>query len=842
MKSKPFKIIFILSLFINSINIYAQSGCGSAAPFCAGASSYTFPAGTSGASAAPGPDYGCLFSQPNPAWYYFQVSSGGSVIIDIAGSAGGDVDFICWGPFTSATGNCGSLTAGNTVDCSFSASATETCTIAGAIVGQYYMLLITNYSGIPQNINFGLNTGSTGSTNCSLLATSGSQTICAGKTATVSASTNLGSPTYTWMPGALSTPTIIVSPAATTIYTVTIGGTNTLSATYTTVVSTSTVTVLSIPTLTLSTNSLLCPGSALNLTASSGFTNYVWRGPPALTATTTIAGISIPSATTSMMGTYTVTGRAANGCTATATNTVGLIPTSPVITTPSYTICQGGTQIFNSTNAVGATYYSWSGPASFTSSAQNPTITSIGLSQGGTYTVTAYFVVGTSTCSTKTTCSLTILPASITPLALIPTVCNNGDINLNGPSGGTSYSWTGPNSFTASIQNPIINNASLLNSGTYSVTVYTGFCATMGTVNVTVYNPLSFSISPQSKTLCVGKSTTVGGLGTGGTGLFNYLWSPTSGVSAPNSASTTITGISTMVYSLTITDANCIATLPAITTITVTVNPSPVITMSTTTNRGCEIFCTDLNCISVPTSTNCQWRFSNKLAYSGCNTSSYCFPTSGVYGATLTVTDINGCVDSLKNNTFITVDPKPNADFDWNPNNPTVLDNMVQFNDLSTIGLPLKNWHWNFGDTFNGINQDTSSSQNPTHTYTEPFSYPVYLTVVNSFGCIDSVMKIIKVEDEFALFIPNSFTPHRGEGLNDIFKVQGIGFFNDETFEMSIFDRWGALIYKTNNINTGWDGKNKHGNLCKQETYIYKIKVNDYKNKTREFIGHINLL
>ena len=165
------------------------------------------------------------------------------------------------------------------------------------------------------------------------------------------------SPTYVWNPGGATTSSISVSPSVTTIYTVTISGMIPGTSTPTVISNTSTVTVLSVPSLTLSSNSLICPGSTINLTASPGFTNYVWTGPPAYSSTTTIASVSIPSATTSMVGTYTVTGKSSQGCSVKATTTVGLIPTSSITTTPSYTICQGGTQTFSLTNAIGATSY-----------------------------------------------------------------------------------------------------------------------------------------------------------------------------------------------------------------------------------------------------------------------------------------------------------------------------------------------------------------------------------------------------------------------------------------------------------------------------------------------------
>ncbi|HRH10926.1 MAG TPA: hypothetical protein PLU73_05405, partial [Bacteroidia bacterium] len=128
-------------------------------PFCTGnQSGLTFPATVNGPPAQPGPDYGCLMTQPNPAWYYLQVSQSGNLVILIEGQInnqpGQDVDFICWGPFASLAGICNSLTANNTIDCSYSPSPTETCNIPNGIVGEYYMVLITNFSNVQQNIVF----------------------------------------------------------------------------------------------------------------------------------------------------------------------------------------------------------------------------------------------------------------------------------------------------------------------------------------------------------------------------------------------------------------------------------------------------------------------------------------------------------------------------------------------------------------------------------------------------------------------------------------------------------------------------------------------------------------
>ncbi|OFY86487.1 MAG: hypothetical protein A3F72_14975 [Bacteroidetes bacterium RIFCSPLOWO2_12_FULL_35_15] len=166
---KKFFVITII-LFVN-IAIKAQGGdCNTAEGFCTG-TTYTFPASTT-TTAQTGPNYGCLGSQPNPAWYYLQIANSGNLVLDIsqtdASGVGQDVDFICWGPFTSPSAGCASGLTSSAVDCSFSAAATETCTIPNAVTGEFYILLLTNYSGQPADITFGQSSG-TGSTNCNIL-------------------------------------------------------------------------------------------------------------------------------------------------------------------------------------------------------------------------------------------------------------------------------------------------------------------------------------------------------------------------------------------------------------------------------------------------------------------------------------------------------------------------------------------------------------------------------------------------------------------------------------------------------------------------------------------------
>ena len=356
------KILTLIIVFTLGLNqLFGQSTCGSAQPFCAGGTSGgTFPATVNGPAAENGPNYGCLATQPNPAWYYLQVSQAGNLDIFIAGTANQDVDFICWGPFTSLAGVCNSLTAGNTIDCSYSSSPTETLNIVNAQVGQFYMVLITNFSNQPQNINF-TQIGGTGSTNCGIV--SSNTVICNGSVATITISnnSNLGNPTYSIQPTAQvsNSPSFTVSPSVTTIYTLYVTGTNTINNTVLTQTSVSTVTVLPKPNVNPSIVNSSCtsPSNSVNLNVSfspSGSPNYTvaWNPPPA-----NFTSVNSGTATGLQGGTQNVT-ITTGSCTTTASFTVAPVqaPASFTIFNPSnnYTITCNNPNVLLTTSVTGA--------------------------------------------------------------------------------------------------------------------------------------------------------------------------------------------------------------------------------------------------------------------------------------------------------------------------------------------------------------------------------------------------------------------------------------------------------------------------------------------------------
>ena len=144
--------------------------CNIPDPICSG-SPIVFTAQSNGTAASvvnPGNNYNCLFTSPNPSWYYLEIASGGNLAIDI--TAGSDVDFAIWGPFpnlATAVANCNSY--GVSQDCSYSASAIEQANVNGVVAGEVYVLLVTNFANTVQTITLTDAGTNTATTDCTIV-------------------------------------------------------------------------------------------------------------------------------------------------------------------------------------------------------------------------------------------------------------------------------------------------------------------------------------------------------------------------------------------------------------------------------------------------------------------------------------------------------------------------------------------------------------------------------------------------------------------------------------------------------------------------------------------------
>lgn len=201
----------------------------------------------------------------------------------------------------------------------------------------------------------------------------------------------------------------------------------------------------------------------------------------------------------------------------------------------------------------------------------------------------------------------------------------------------------------------------------------------------------------------------------------------------------------------------------------------------------------------------------------------------------LVVTTDKGCVDSLTENNFITVYPKPIAQYSVEPNPTDILAPTVYFTNQSQ---DYTKWWWNFGDS----DHLDSVNMHPVHEYNgvNAGDYYSYLIVANQYKCVDKTAIKVEIKPEFTFYIPNAFTPNNGDGINDIFTGMGIGI---EKYEMWVFDRWGARIFYTDDIHHGWNGKYQgKDEICKQDVYVWKVKLKDVLGKNHDYTGHVTLI
>jgi gliding motility-associated-like protein len=178
----------------------------------------------------------------------------------------------------------------------------------------------------------------------------------------------------------------------------------------------------------------------------------------------------------------------------------------------------------------------------------------------------------------------------------------------------------------------------------------------------------------------------------------------------------------------------------------------------------------------------------------------------------------------------IVVFPRPIAAFSSSPNETSIYEPNIQFNDES-IGATM--WDWDLGDN------ETSIQQNPYHTYPDTGTYMITQIAINQFGCRDTIQHPIRINGETSIFIPNAFTPN-SNGLNDVFAPKLFGVLE---YKMFIFDRWGNQIFKSEDMTVGWNGRvNGVGEVVQQDVYVYKIITKDLYFNDHQYIGHITVV
>ncbi len=396
--------------------------------------------------------------------------------------------------------------------------------------------------------------------------------------------TSNGGSTYAWS-GPNSFTSTVQNPAfasATSLngglYTVTVTGSTGCTKTATT-----TVVVNTNPTASAGASpNPVCSGSILSL-SSSGGTSYSWAGPSSYMST-----VQNPTfvANLGSTGTYNVTvTNTSTGCKSTANVSV-TVNSAPTVIVNNNNPCEG---TFLNLTSSGGTSYSWSGPNGYTSSLQNPSIASVTTGQAGTYNV---LVTGANTCTKtgSTTVVVKLKPSPITASSNAP-VCEGGTLNLSS-SGGVGYLWSGPSSYSATVQNPaaITNATAATNAGTYNLTVTgSNSCSATTSTNVTFNpNPVANAGSPQ--TILSGATATLSGSGSGGSGSYSYNWQPAASfVDHTLQNPTTVAVTSNTSFSLIVTDLStgCISSQSTVNITVSATPPSMLVTSSVSPSPFC---------------------------------------------------------------------------------------------------------------------------------------------------------------------------------------------------------------------------------------------------------------
>lgn len=489
------------------------------------------------------------------------------------------------------------------------------------------------------------------------------------------------------------------------------------------------------------------------------------------------------------------------------------------VTINNATICPGQSATLTAT-VTGATSYLWS-PG-------GQTTASITVSPGSTTTYTCT-VNGTApnggTSTGVATGTVTVLASNNPQCGCTVTASNNGPVcegstfNLSATNvtGGT-YAWTLAGNPIGNTQN--VTNLPASAPGSYLITVTAtdndGHVCT-GTTTV-VINPLPNVSAGVDQSTCLGNSISLTG-----SGANTYQWS--GGIQnglpfTPNVSSS---------YIVTGTDVNnCINK----DTVLVTVLYAQMPSISPSVSLGCvPTSVTFTN--NDPQATNCIWNFGNSQSLASCVGANTVYDQVGCYDITLTQTDSQGCDTTVTFNDVVCIEVVE-AEFYVSPGIIGASNSTVSFFNTSSGAV---SYQWLFGDG------ESSSAIDPTHTYSTSLQtgYIATLITTSQAGCTDTASSPIQYEEQLIFYVPNSFTPDADEH-NQLFTPVFTSGFAPNNFEMTIYNRWGELIFESRDHTKGWDGSyGVRGGVVQAGLYSwvirYKPKDTDEKLVVNGFVN-----
>ena len=264
------------------------------------------------------------------------------------------------------------------------------------------------------------------------------------------------------------------------------------------------------------------------------------------------------------------------------------------------------------------------------------------------------------------------------------------------------------------------------------------------------------------------------------------------------------------------------------------VNPKPMLNFSAQNKVGCPSLCTAFNSsvtLALGNIVTYQWSFGDGTYPDYSKNPTHCY-SSGNYNVGLKVVSDSGCINSIAYPNLVQVYPKPIAGFNVTPDEIDINEPVIQVTNTAAQFTSLQ-YFINDGKSYN--------VPNFSHNFNVESSAKllIYQIVKNNYGCTDSLYKVIDVKPAYVIYIPNAFTPN-ADGLNDGFGAKGVGI---EKFEMQVFDRWGHIIFQTDDITKTWDGTVKGTEEpIKEDVYVWKAQVQDVFHKNHDLVGHVTIL
>lgn len=501
------------------------------------------------------------------------------------------------------------------------------------------------------------------------------------------------------------------------------------------------VTISSGPVNTTATANLtnICSQATLSLTgASTGATTYQWSGPNGFSSTQQNPGIANVTLADSGLYTLVVTNICGSASATVNVDVDTVIQNLNVNATPNDTVCAGGTITLNASGTQVNTW-SWTGPGGYTSAQQSPVISNATTGNSGTYTLTATNACGTATGTIEV---LVNNPIANFSASTITGAAQCAGSTINFTANGTNvnaWSWTGPDGFTSTQQNPTINPATVASSGTYTLTAFNACGNQTATVTVQIDTTIQAltTVAAPDDTVCAGATLN---FTAGGTNVTSWSWVGPNGFtsSVQNPAVNNTTAASSGDYIVTGTNA-CGSQSD---TVSVQVNTIPVEPAAPNgTINGCGLDTTTYSIPAVPGATVYTWQLNGGgTIITGQGTTSVDVSwgaTAGTY--TLSVTAGNGCGASSAATTTITLGapaPVMNATVSGDTG---VCPGVEGYGIISIPNATSYTWTVDAGGTITSGQGTTGVSVN----WTTPGTYNVSVTATN--GCGNSAAATLAV-------------------------------------------------------------------------------------------------